>query len=777
MPLRGRSSSACIAVSRSSQAADPQKGRHASALPMFDFLLTYRPNPAQSFPFSSPTFIAHLPRSTQNYLHHQPIGEGRHFVPLRPPFFSKSSSHNFSTHCQRRTAVLWRAAYKVMADQAPDSSGSSGPSTLPSSEGPDEAPSVQSPPRTTSSRGFDRPDADYLRRRAIRRSMWSAGITEPPPGSSSVSASSRRRSARSVTQRQEHSDHSMDDLLDSHGVIERATQPPDTPEFHHSSSSSSTSAEAQGLDHQASPYGIGPTHQDSSSSLALRQHGSPFGSSPPAPPEGPDEWLLPRPFSHEAALPDTPFDEGPEARAGFYDPTFWFGTPPILSQNNSVASTPASLNRHSTASPTPLTIFERRRSMPLPLLSGPPPSLPPTRPLPPIPTSHPSRRPNSYMGPGSTDPSAMQWSGPQTQRQLHGELSARPLSYGPSSSVSGFSVTSRPVSGPPIGLSSIRPPPRFESERGYGPSVMGGTVPQTLTPTTSPFGREIGAARATYDSGIVQDVYGNISPAHQRDNQRRQNAPATRQAAQQPPRRNPRDDSSIVTPLGARLPRVPRRPVRRASIYLGEGSIGEWLNTTATEAPRVHGPGSGSDSEVDNTVPMDLDSLASATPAPVNPPPESTSAPQSGEEKDRVICALSESRSSDVIGVAVVNVTLGHVDLLRVVNDDRFRRLTETLWRMETPPHMFLVLQKPCSQYRRSALISSLKEGFPEAEVSHLDREHWNGSEGLKLIDRFAWKKDIMALRQNLENNFYVSCAFSAVCPPTSLIDCPRPIC
>jgi DNA mismatch repair protein MSH4 len=177
------------------------------------------------------------------------------------------------------------------------------------------------------------------------------------------------------------------------------------------------------------------------------------------------------------------------------------------------------------------------------------------------------------------------------------------------------------------------------------------------------------------------------------------------------------------------------------------------------------------------TVPMDVDSPNTGTAAPANPAAESSRDPESAEEKDRVICALSESRSSDVIGVAVINVTLGHVDLLRVVNDDRFRRLTETLWRMSTPPQTFLVLQKPCSQHHRSALNSSLKEGFPDAEVIHLDREHWNESEGLRLIDRFAWKQDIQALRQNLENNFYVSCAFAAVCIPFRLLDCRRPTC
>ncbi|KAJ4297380.1 MutS protein msh4 [Collariella sp. IMI 366227] len=47
-------------------------------------------------------------------------------------------------------------------------------------------------------------------------------------------------------------------------------------------------------------------------------------------------------------------------------------------------------------------------------------------------------------------------------------------------------------------------------------------------------------------------------------------------------------------------------------------------------------------------------------------------------------------------------------------------------------------------------------------QVVPLERDHWNESEGLKMIDRFAWRKDIKAIRKDLEHNFYASCAFSA---------------
>jgi DNA mismatch repair protein MSH4 len=139
------------------------------------------------------------------------------------------------------------------------------------------------------------------------------------------------------------------------------------------------------------------------------------------------------------------------------------------------------------------------------------------------------------------------------------------------------------------------------------------------------------------------------------------------------------------------------------------------------------------------------------------------------EEQDRVVCAVSESRSSDVIGMAVINVTMGRVDIIRVVNDDRYQRLIETLWRMPHAPQTFLVLKKVIDESSKSSLALSLKRDFPDAQVVPLEREHWNESEGLRMIDRFAWRKDIKAVRSDLEHNFYASCAFSAVRVPRVL--------
>jgi DNA mismatch repair protein MSH4 len=181
-----------------------------------------------------------------------------------------------------------------------------------------------------------------------------------------------------------------------------------------------------------------------------------------------------------------------------------------------------------------------------------------------------------------------------------------------------------------------------------------------------------------------------------------------------------------------------------------------------TDRPGVLGLDLSSDSETDSED-MDIDHARTARHLLADRAPDQAVPSELDEEQDRVVCAISESRSSDMIGVAVINLTMGHVDLVRVVNDDRFRRLVETLWRLPIKPQTFLMLKKVVNHPSKSALAVCLGQEFPQAQIVPLDREHWNESEGWRMVERFAWRRDVKAIRKNLEHNFYVSCAFSAV--------------
>jgi DNA mismatch repair protein MSH4 len=230
----------------------------------------------------------------------------------------------------------------------------------------------------------------------------------------------------------------------------------------------------------------------------------------------------------------------------------------------------------------------------------------------------------------------------------------------------------------------------------------------------------------------------------------------------QSPVHHPRQDSSIISPLRNHI--GSRHPHRlTTSLDEHRDLPGERPNQADTEIASLLDLDLSSNSESDSEG-LGSHVLHTTRRAYGNETVNSIITPEFFDEQDRVVCAISESRSSDMIGVAVINVTMGHVDIIRIVNDDRYRRLTETLWRASTWPQTFLVLKKVVDQQSKSSLTTCLTKEFPKAEVVPLDREHWNESEGLRMVDRFAWRKDIKAIRRSLEHNFYVSCAFAAVC-------------
>ncbi|KAK3382701.1 muts domain V-domain-containing protein, partial [Lasiosphaeria ovina] len=132
------------------------------------------------------------------------------------------------------------------------------------------------------------------------------------------------------------------------------------------------------------------------------------------------------------------------------------------------------------------------------------------------------------------------------------------------------------------------------------------------------------------------------------------------------------------------------------------------------------------------------------------------------EDKDRLICAISESRSSDVLGLAVINVTAGQVDIITILNDDKYQRLFETLWRIQGTPEVFLVLKNVVSKNSKSRLASNLDNEFPDVPILPQEREHWNELEAHRLIDLFSVNRQAKATRDSLGNSFYGSCAFAA---------------
>lgn len=296
--------------------------------------------------------------------------------------------------------------------------------------------------------------------------------------------------------------------------------------------------------------------------------------------------------------------------------------------------------------------------------------------------------------------------------------------------------------------------------RCYDPSVISGAFTRTLTPYTSP-------ARHNRAPPSVRQRLGNFNETCPPDRipktygeKRHQPTPSpgirpSKYSKLEVPFQCEQLDSSILTPvalnpraLDAHTPGAQQRKTDPKDMSLLDLDL-DFLSDSDSGDDIGH--------HLDNTMPRPQ----------VNDRLNTRSTLGISEEQDHVVCAISESRSSDVIGMAIINVTMGRVDIIRIVNEDRYQRLIETLWRVPHAPQAFLVLKKVIDEHSKSSLALRLKREFPDAQVVPLEREHWNESEGLRMIDRFAWREDIKAIRSDLEHNFYASCAFSAVWAPT----------
>lgn len=145
--------------------------------------------------------------------------------------------------------------------------------------------------------------------------------------------------------------------------------------------------------------------------------------------------------------------------------------------------------------------------------------------------------------------------------------------------------------------------------------------------------------------------------------------------------------------------------------------------------------------------------------------------PRDVPDRDTILCAISESRSADVVGMATLNLTTGAAEITRIVNDDKFeyQRLIAALTGMEEQPTYFVVLQTLVdNNAQHSPLYKSLVRAFPNKAIMGLDRKYWSASEGLQFVRKLALEGEREAIVTALNKNFYAACAFSAVSIPSS---------
>ncbi|KAH6650440.1 muts domain V-domain-containing protein [Chaetomium tenue] len=497
--------------------------------------------------------------------------------------------------------------------------------------------------------------------------------------------------------------------------------------------------------HDSSPVG-----DPMGSRPAMSPSNNSFGSSPPANIGDPTSWLLPRPFRHEVELPfvgETSYEDTEGTEDDFELASLSSTRSFSQGKGKFRASTPSSLGRGESNTPTIRSpYFQRGELGPEPRqvgTGGPSYDVVNANPL--HPAFSMSARNNMASSSGSFTDYQSSSPSPRYQQQYHNDSrdDTQSRSYREDNrSLSRNSDAGSLWDQQPT-LSRTRPaspglwraPDNTNSECGYGPSVISGPVTQTLTPNTSPYLRQAGQVAAykstSKTTGTPSRGGATGEPGEQRRPQGGNNRPSFDSSAQYR-----HQDSSILSPL---LRPAASRHALQSTMDVDDDHTRTIQNRAETETPSILDFDFSSDSEPDAENIDDSHNLGTGHSQQGNQEQSSQLGTDPTDGTDRVVCAISESRSSDMIGVAVINITIGEVDLFKIVNDDKYQRLAETLWRASTWPQIFIVLKTAVDKHK-----------------------HWNESEGLKLVDRFAWRADIKTMRQDLDRNFYVSCAFSA---------------
>lgn len=141
-------------------------------------------------------------------------------------------------------------------------------------------------------------------------------------------------------------------------------------------------------------------------------------------------------------------------------------------------------------------------------------------------------------------------------------------------------------------------------------------------------------------------------------------------------------------------------------------------------------------------------------------------------DTETILCAISESRAGNFVGIATLNLTTGRAEVSHIINDDKFQyqRLIDVLSKREHLPHSFIIperLAKPGET--KSYLVRCLRKEFPSARIKPLQRSHWSETEGKRIVSESALDSEREAILAVLEKEFYVANAISAVFSPPSM--------
>ncbi|EOD49960.1 putative dna mismatch repair protein msh4 protein [Neofusicoccum parvum UCRNP2] len=134
--------------------------------------------------------------------------------------------------------------------------------------------------------------------------------------------------------------------------------------------------------------------------------------------------------------------------------------------------------------------------------------------------------------------------------------------------------------------------------------------------------------------------------------------------------------------------------------------------------------------------------------------PATTATSIAGIERQRIVCAVSESRGiSPTVGLAIVNLDTVQAVLCQICDSQTYVR---TIHKLQVyAPNEILIVSTAANP--KSKLFSIIEENLEDIDsrVTLVDRRYWAETAGAEYIQQLAFTEDVEAIKLSLEGNYF----------------------
>ncbi|KAL1623579.1 MutS protein msh4 [Neofusicoccum ribis] len=142
--------------------------------------------------------------------------------------------------------------------------------------------------------------------------------------------------------------------------------------------------------------------------------------------------------------------------------------------------------------------------------------------------------------------------------------------------------------------------------------------------------------------------------------------------------------------------------------------------------------------------------------------PATTATSIAGVERQRIICAVSESRGiSPTVGLAIVNLDTVQAVLCQICDSQTYVR---TIHKLQVyAPNEILIVSTAANP--KSKLFSIIEENLEDIDsrVTLVDRRYWAETAGAEYIQQLAFTEDVEAIKLSLEGNYFCATKYIEV--------------